>query len=251
MKLFLSHSSNDKALVREFARSFPGYFQPWLDERELIAGTPIAQTIDTVISKDVFYLVLFVSKKSQESEWVKQEIKWAIEEKERQIGRPFVIPVLFDNIWESIEPSLLKEKKYIPCFTQDEVIVKAAASLLIEEITKLIVAYAEQSSHDFPITPAKITDAQKKDIVFMLKLSDIEHLNLKMQIEEEDSVLVISNGVWLFKLISKGRESFDIIYKDPSGIHTAALGNWNIVRQYFLEWTNDLRNAQQSHALGQ
>lgn len=107
-KIFISHSSADKSFVRRLAIDLrESGFDPWFDEWEIRVGDPITQKIESgLVEAD--YLVLILSKKSVDSEWVQREWrgKFWDEVKER---RTLVLPVLIDDC---LLPALLRDKKY-------------------------------------------------------------------------------------------------------------------------------------------
>ena len=53
MKVFLSHSSRDKALVREIRSHLPEHVTTWLDEEELLVGQDLKISIKSAIEDRV------------------------------------------------------------------------------------------------------------------------------------------------------------------------------------------------------
>jgi len=45
MKIFFSHSSRDKPLVREIQKSLPEHIKSWIDEKELLIGDDLKDSI--------------------------------------------------------------------------------------------------------------------------------------------------------------------------------------------------------------
>lgn len=114
IKVFLSHSSFDKAFVMSLAVDLKNYgFDVWLDEWEILAGESIPSKINDGI-KECDYLMLILSPNAVLSKWVENEWQakyW--EEVER--GHIKLIPVLYQKCEI---PPLLKMKKYVD-FTKD------------------------------------------------------------------------------------------------------------------------------------
>lgn len=121
MKVFLSHSSHNKPLMRELREHLPGLIHPWIDEDELLVSDYLAESLQQTIAADSDFFVLFVDQGSAKSEWVKREIGWALAT-ERRLGRTFIIPVVLDeSAWDTFEPKELRGRKYLLCaaFTKD------------------------------------------------------------------------------------------------------------------------------------
>lgn len=139
MKVFFSHSSRDKALVSAIKRNLPDHLAAWLDEHELLIGTEISESIDRAIRSDVDFVVIFLSADAIRSEWVKRELAWALN-RENEIKRTFVIPVLLEDVWASVEPSEFQRRLYLRCFEQTEAQIQYVASQLYEQIVKHVFA---------------------------------------------------------------------------------------------------------------
>jgi predicted nucleotide-binding protein len=71
--VFLSHSSKDKAFVRELADFLrkDGEIKVWLDEREIHPGANIVTKIAEGLDSD--FVLLILSPDSVDSAWVKEE----------------------------------------------------------------------------------------------------------------------------------------------------------------------------------
>lgn len=93
MRVFFSHSSRDKALLRELRGYFPPWLSTWIDEDELIFGADLAGALADAINERVDFVVLFLGREAFDSEWVQREIAWALA-KEADLGRIFLLPVL-------------------------------------------------------------------------------------------------------------------------------------------------------------
>jgi len=73
VRVFLSHSSQDKPFVRDLADALEagGAIKVWLDEREIGYGDNIVVKIDDGLDADAVLLIL--SPDSVDSKWVKEE----------------------------------------------------------------------------------------------------------------------------------------------------------------------------------
>lgn len=97
MRIFLSHSSRQKPLVREIRTHLPSFLATWLDEDHLLFGDDIAGCIRDAIAVEADYVVLFLDQSAAQSQWVHREVAWALEA-ERQSGRTFLLPVLLEKL---------------------------------------------------------------------------------------------------------------------------------------------------------
>jgi hypothetical protein len=96
MRIFLSHRSRDKSLVREFRSFLPSFLDTWLDEDRLSWGDSFPAKLRSTIQLGVDFLIIFLDSDALNSEWVKQELKWAIE-REKELKRTFVLPILLEE----------------------------------------------------------------------------------------------------------------------------------------------------------
>ena len=74
MKIFLSHRSRDKTLVREFRSLLPRFLDTWLDEDSLSWGDSFPAELRSSIQSGVDFLIIFLDNDAFGSEWVKQEV---------------------------------------------------------------------------------------------------------------------------------------------------------------------------------
>ncbi len=104
---------------------FPQHIRPWFDERDLFVGENIGDGIKNVIEKHTDFVIIFVDSDAVASEWVKQELQWALEY-EQELGRTFVLPVVLDReAWNKIQPEELRKRKFLECIDFKEESVKA------------------------------------------------------------------------------------------------------------------------------
>lgn len=145
MKIFFSHSSRDKPLIREIRSNLPKRIKGWLDEIEMIGGDSIEDNLKKAITDEADLLVIFLSMEAVESEWVKKELNWALKH-EAKIGHEFVIPVLLEkSAWERVEPVKFRTRKYLECTDFTENGVKAFSSHLSDHLFAWLDRYLEKS----------------------------------------------------------------------------------------------------------
>src|SRR5262245_36729521 len=97
MRIFLSHRSHDKALVREFKALLPSFLDTWLDEESLAWGDSFPTELKSAIQSGVDFLIIFLDDDALGSDWVRQELEWALE-RERELKRTFVLPILLEDV---------------------------------------------------------------------------------------------------------------------------------------------------------
>jgi hypothetical protein len=146
MRVFLSHASRDKPLVREIRRHLPEHVTAWIDEQNLLFGEDLEQSLRRAITSDSDFLLLFISQDSVQSEWVGRELKWALA-RERRIGRTFVLPVLLDReAWDEIEPEEFRRRKYLLISDFSEPGVADLASRIKDELFAWVSRHLEVES---------------------------------------------------------------------------------------------------------
>ena len=97
MFVFFSHSSRDKALVRELKGYFPPWLTVWIDEERLLFGSDLELSLKNAINENVDYVVLFLGREAVDSPWVRREIEWSLA-REDILGRTFLLPVLLIDV---------------------------------------------------------------------------------------------------------------------------------------------------------
>lgn len=112
---FISYSQKDKEYVRELkARLENDGAKIWIDDVEINIGDHLIDKISEAI-KENKYMVVVLSRNSVESNWVKQELSWAMDREIRD-GDVTVLPVLIE---ECEVPAFLRDKYYAD-FTSKE-----------------------------------------------------------------------------------------------------------------------------------
>ena len=113
MKIFLSHSSRQKPLVREIRNNFPEHIRSWIDEQNLLIGASIESSLSTTIKEDTDFVILFVDSHAVRSGWIQKELEWALE-REEKLNRPFILPVLIEpEAWAELQPARFRMRKYV------------------------------------------------------------------------------------------------------------------------------------------
>jgi len=112
MRIFLSHRSRDKALVREFKAMLPSFLNAWLDEDSLSWGESFPAELKSAIQSSIDFLIIFLDKEALKSKWVMQEFEWAIQ-RERELKRTFILPILLDKVASEDLPVGLSERLFL------------------------------------------------------------------------------------------------------------------------------------------
>jgi TIR domain-containing protein len=124
LRIFVSHANRDKALVKQVMghmRRDVARLMFWIDEDQLLTGSNLENEIRLAIDSGTNYFVVFLSESAVRSQWVRDEIFWAIE-REMAGDATFVLPVMIDDVWAQIETGWpdeivyhLKRKKHLVC----------------------------------------------------------------------------------------------------------------------------------------
>jgi DeoR/GlpR family transcriptional regulator of sugar metabolism len=134
MKLFLSHSSRCKPLVRELRSYLPEHVVSWIDEKQLVVGDDLESSIEHAICAESDYVVLFIDEYAVRSAWVQRELTWALEQ-ETRLGRPFILPVVLDHdSWMKVEPEAFQQRKYVACEDFTEETIRTLATNLVAQL---------------------------------------------------------------------------------------------------------------------
>jgi DeoR/GlpR family transcriptional regulator of sugar metabolism len=155
MRIFLSHTSRHKPLIREVKNHLPAYIRSWIDEKDLFVGEEIGSRIKDVIERHTDFVIIFIDSHAVASEWVKQELQWALEY-EQKLGRTFVLPVVLDrDAWNRIEPEALRKRKFLECADFSEEGIKLLANGLIFQLFSWV-------SRDLAVTQAQPLESSLK-----------------------------------------------------------------------------------------
>ena len=94
MRVFLSHSHRDKALPCPGDPLVPARIYIGVDRRVRAPDSvDINVPIRNAIQDEADFVIIFLSHEAMKSEWVRRECEWALE-RDKQIGKVFVLPVL-------------------------------------------------------------------------------------------------------------------------------------------------------------
>jgi len=132
-KLFISHSSQDDAFVRELRQALEPYGQDgWIDSRELSGGALLWPEIQRAIEGASAYAVV-VSPASLQSKWVGKELRHALEvQKQRGPDKFPVIPLSLNATKLGVlEEFFGEEPLYIPVSSDPGGIDVALNAILI------------------------------------------------------------------------------------------------------------------------
>ncbi len=114
--LFISHSSQDDAFVRELQRALGDQgVSVWIDSRNLLPGGRLAPDITKAIDEASAFAVV-VSPSALQSKWVDKEVRYAIKVQKQRGREKFpVIPLSLDGTrLGALEKVFGTEPTYIP-----------------------------------------------------------------------------------------------------------------------------------------
>src|SRR5215216_4221078 len=144
-KLFISHSSQDDAFVRDLRAALAEHGQDaWIDSRELRGGDPLWPEIQQAIDDASAYAVV-VSTDALQSKWVGMELAHALEvRKQRGKDKFAVIPLSLNGTKLGVlEQFFGEEPVYIP--------VSSDAGGVEAAINALLIAVGERLPADVPV----------------------------------------------------------------------------------------------------
>ena len=137
MRIFLSHSSPQKPLVRQIRKGLPSHLDAWIDEEKLLLGDKIETTLKSAISEDSDYVLLFIDSKAVTSEWVQREMQWAFDA-ENRCGRTILLPIVVeDDAFTALSPDL-KNRKYLRLDSYQDAAVTHLTEVISSELFALI-----------------------------------------------------------------------------------------------------------------
>lgn len=140
-KLFISHSSQDDAFVRELREALALHGQDgWIDSRELRGGDPLWPEIQKAIENASAYAIV-VSPDAFQSKWVGKELRHALAIREQRGKDKFpVIPLSLNGTKLGVLEELFGEEPvYIPV-SSDAGGVEAAMNALLVALGKRLPA---------------------------------------------------------------------------------------------------------------
>ena len=137
MKVFLSHASPSKPLVRRVAAALPPHVECWLDQDEMGPGQKFPARIEAGIRTGCDFLVVFVDENALDSDWVKREVALGLQ-RQRDLQRPFVVPVLLGDVHARMHELGLPadEWLYLDARRHDDAALDATGKALRDELFK-------------------------------------------------------------------------------------------------------------------
>jgi hypothetical protein len=190
MKIFLSHRSRDKALVREFKELLPSFLTTWIDEDSLTWGQSFPAALKTTIQSAVDFLVIFLDGEATRSRWVMQELEWAVE-REQELKRTFILPIMLEPVAPESLPAGLSERLLLRLSDFSHASVEELARKATMKIFQLLVE--SYSSLQLEIPPHKslqevrdgLTASQAKLLGYLVKCGGSGSEIAQRQIEQQ------------------------------------------------------------------
>jgi tetratricopeptide (TPR) repeat protein len=164
-KLFISHSSQDDAFVRDLRWTLADLKQDtWIDSRELRGGDPLWEEIQNAIDGATAYAVV-VSPAALQSKWVGKELRHALAvRKERGKDKFAVMPLSLNGTRLGVLEEFFDEEPiYIP--------VSSAAGGVEAAMNPLLVAMGKRLPADVPDQPQPKAETLEE---LVLELSDLK-----------------------------------------------------------------------------
>lgn len=154
MKIFLSHSSRQKPLVREIRRLLPEHVDTWLDEQSMFFGDEVSRTLEQEISESSDYLLLFLDVDAAESDWVRKEVEWALAA-EAALSRTILLVVVIEQrALHALGIDAIKDRKFITCTDFSERGVEFVANSIVADL--FAIACRELESIQNPTTEKQV-----------------------------------------------------------------------------------------------
>ena len=137
MKIFLSHASENKALVRRLVEPLPPHVSVWLDRDAMAPGQRFGPRIEAAIRRDCDFVLLFIDEHALVSDWVQREATLALQ-RQQALQRAYVLPVLLHDVGArmkvlGIDP---EQMLYLDATDHSDEGLKCAAQTLAEELFK-------------------------------------------------------------------------------------------------------------------
>ena len=138
MRIFLSHATETKPLVRQITSRLPAHVDLWLDQDELSTGVRFPERIEEAIAEQCDFVLVFVDSWALQSEWVRREVGLALE-RERDLQRPYLLPILLEPLQPRLhELGALDDRLYLEALDPSETGVAAAAEALTAQLFALL-----------------------------------------------------------------------------------------------------------------
>ena len=137
MKIFLSHASESKALVRRLTEPLPAHVSIWLDRDAMAPGQRFAPRIESAIRNDCDFVLVFIDEHALASDWVKRETALALQ-RQQALQRAYVLPVLLQDVGAQMKALGIdpEEMLYLQATDHSDEGIAAAARTLADELFK-------------------------------------------------------------------------------------------------------------------
>lgn len=129
VRIFLSHRSADKALVRPFAAVLReiGY-EPWIDEGDMPAGTTLHRGISAGLDSSCA-VVFFITQNFEDDRWLRREVDQAVKRKIERGSKFAIVTLLFQG---GKVPRALEDFVYVNVDSETEAIRQIVRALPIK-----------------------------------------------------------------------------------------------------------------------
>ena len=228
VSVFLSHSSKDKAFVRELA-DFLGRdeaIQVWLDEREIAPGDNIVGEIGCGLDAD--FVLLILSPDSVNSNWVKEEWTDAFWEQTNN-RKTKLLGALYRDC---TIPRLLRNKKYFDLRTNH-----------LEGFREIRTFLLEQR----PVRPERVNYLPARPPIFVGR--EPELADLRRRFEQPGAVAYVTGlagkgkSTLALEFAHRGQRDFAAVYWLPCQSSNLASIAGDLARQTDLNFEGDLQQV--------
>jgi hypothetical protein len=199
MKIFLSHASEDKPQVRKIRSFLPRHVQVWLDEDELDLGVKFPKVIEKAIHEESDFVIVFLGHHAMKSDWVERELNWALQ-REEALGRTFVLPVLLDDIRDTIRDDPITQRLYLMAFDHSDTGLEQTAQAISKN---LFAQISRHFSNLTPAAPAEFFNDLTRDLTAYKEIAYKLHATLG------DSVQVLATNPHAFNQIVKTVDEYN------------------------------------------
>jgi len=165
MKVFISHSSTDKKFVRTLKDCLiENSINTWVDEDQLELGDSLLTKLEEALNESS-HLVIVLSPNSVESEWVKYELKKALENNRTGLMQK-IIPIKFR---ECVIPEELKDLLYADL---SDMVVLPTPSDRLKFLSEGFDAFFLKLVRALKNSAKAINKEEKKEILSSIKSSE-------------------------------------------------------------------------------
>lgn len=202
MKIFLSHASEDKSLVSSIQSHLPKHINAWLDVDELGLGMKFPDQIKREITEDSDFVIVFLGNNALRSKWVERELNWALE-RESEIQRVFVLPVLLDNIWPHVtnKHPALEDRLYLEGSDHSD----AGLTLTAEKLGDYLFAQLSRNIGALKTTPPRqFVNELTED------LTHYKEIAYKLHATMGDTLAVLSTNQQAFDNIARVVNEYNV-----------------------------------------